>query len=206
MRARFTVGLTGGLASGKSTVAEWLEAAGLTVVDADDVVARLYLPGGEGAARVRELFGADLLKSDGSVDAQALARRVFAEPEARQRLEAAIHPLVGREFARVAERSPGIVVFEATLLVESGLAESLDLVVTVEADRAVRLDRAVHRGLDEAAAQARLDAQGDGAARRAGAHRVLRNEGTLPELRQQVDALIADVRELASIRDGDEHR
>lgn len=204
--ARFTVGLTGGLASGKSTVAEWLEAAGLTVVDADDVVARLYLPEGEGVERVRELFGAELLKPDGSVDGPALARRVFADSKARQRLEAAIHPLVGREFARVVERSPGIVVFEATLLVESGLAESLDLVVTVEADRAVRLDRAVHRGLDEADAQARLDAQGDGAARRAGAHRVLRNEGTLPELRQRVDALIADVRELASIRGGDRGR
>lgn len=202
--ARFTVGLTGGLASGKSTVAAWLEFAGFTVVDADDVVARLYLPGGEGTRRVRELFGAEVLRPDGGVDAPALARQVFADPEARRRLEEAIHPLVGHELVRIAERTSGIVVFEATLLVESGLAETLDLVVTVEADRAIRLDRAVHRGLDEADAQARLDAQGDGAVRRAGAHRVLRNEGTLPELRQQVDALVADVRELASIRDGDE--
>ncbi|MGH9379353.1 MAG: dephospho-CoA kinase [Thermoanaerobaculia bacterium] len=201
--ARFTVGLTGGLASGKSTVAEWLEAEGLTVVDADDIVARLYLPGGEGAERVRELFGADFLKPDGGVDAPALARRVFADTEARRRLEQAIHPLVGREFASIAERSSGIVVFEATLLVESGLAEALDLVVTVEADRAIRLDRAVHRGLDERQAEARLDAQGDGAVRRAGAHRVLRNDGTLPELRAQVDALIADARELASVRGND---
>jgi len=189
------VGLTGGLASGKSTVAAMLAAAGFRVVDADRLVAELYRPGGAGAAAVAGLFGPEALDAAGAVDRAAVAGRAFADSEARRRLEAAIHPLVRRRFAEIAAAAAEpVVVLEATLLVEAGYGPDFDLVVTVEADPEVRLARAVARGLDEAAARARLAAQGDGARRRAGAGRVIDNDGDLAALEAQVAALIAELR------------
>ncbi len=194
---RTLLGLTGGLASGKTTVAEWLRQAGFLVVDADRVVAELYRPGDQGAAAVRRLFGDAYLTADGAVDRPALAGKVFADPEARRRLEAAIHPLVRRRFAEIAGAATGVVVYEATLLVESGHSDHFDLVVSVEAPAERRLAWAVARGMDEAAARARLEAQGDGNRRRAGAGRVLANDGTLEDLRRKVDELIAELGEEA---------
>ncbi|HVT60873.1 MAG TPA: dephospho-CoA kinase [Thermoanaerobaculia bacterium] len=191
----FRVGLTGGLASGKSTVAGWLRDAGLEVVDADHLVAELYRPGQPGAAAAAALFGPGALDAQGAVDHAAVAARVFADGAARRALEQAIHPLVRRRFEEIASASGGeVVALEATLLVEAGYAPGFDLIVTVEADPATRLRRAVERGLPEAAARARLDAQGDGAQRRAAAHRLLDNGGDKAALRRQVDALIADLR------------
>lgn len=197
---RVRIGLTGGLASGKSTVARWLAEAGLTVVDADRLVARLYQPGEEGAERVAELFGRDYLDPRGAVRRQKLAARIFQDDDARRRLEAAVHPLVRRRFAALAAAAPGPAVLEATLLVEAGHAPDFDLVVSVEAGPEVRLRRAVARGLAEDEARARLAAQGDGAARRAAADRVLDNDGTLDELRRQVDGLVEEIRALAARR------
>ena len=191
--SRFLLGLTGGLASGKSTVARWLEEAGFLVVDADRVVAELYAPGGRGAAAVRELFGREVLTSEGAVDRPKVAERVFADDAARHRLEQAIHPLVRQHFREIAEAAEGVVVYEATLLVESGHSETFDLVVSIEAPEEKRLAWAMARGMDEASAKARLAAQGDGAKRRAGADRILRNEGSLQDLRQAVDELIAEL-------------
>jgi dephospho-CoA kinase len=188
------VGLTGGLASGKSTVARWLAEAGFTVVDADHLVAGLYEPGEPGARAVGQLFGERLLRADGGVDHERLAEVVFADPGARRQLEAAIHPLVRERFARLAESAGPVVVLEATLLVEAGYAPDFDYVVTVEADPELRLRRAVARGLAADSARARLAAQGDGAARRAAANRILGNDGDLLQLRQETDALIAQLR------------
>lgn len=199
--ASLRIGLTGGLASGKSTVARWLEEAGFRVVDADEIVASLYGPEAAGTRRVVELFGTEMLKPDGGVDHAKLAEHVFSDAAARRRLEIAIHPLVGEAFDHIAEATRGIVVLEATLLVESGLAPHFDIVVTIEADADTRRRRAVRRGLSEEAAAARLSAQGSGETRRQGAHRTIRNDGTIPELREQVNALIADLRELASIQE-----
>jgi len=247
----YRVGLTGGLASGKSTVAVWLRDDGFQVVDADRLVAELYRPGGPGAAAVQRRFGDGVMTPQGGVDHRALAARVFADPAARQALEQAIHPLVRRRFEEIAalpggggaeaatgaaaaatgsqpntapasEPPPGtataaeppaaalaaaagpappnppVVVLEATLLVEAGYGPGFDLIVTLEGNPQARLRRAVARGLDAAAAAARLAAQGDGARRRHGAHRVIDNDGTLAELRGQVDALIADIRRAAA--------
>ena len=127
------VGLTGGLASGKSTVARLLREAGFEVVDADRVVAELYRPGGAGTRALTTLFGPGLLKTDGSVDKARVAHLIFSDSAARQALEEAIHPLVRAHFARVAATATGPVVFEATRLVEAGYAPDFDLVVTVEA-------------------------------------------------------------------------
>jgi dephospho-CoA kinase len=233
----YRVGLTGGLASGKSTVAGWLRDAGLQVIDADRLVADLYRPGGAGAAAARRLFGDSILTPAGGVDHAALADRVFSDPRSREALEQAIHPLVRRRFEEIAaaetapptaetvapaaetastqpaaqarsraipgtQPAPLIVVLEATLLVEAGYGPGFDLIVTVEADPEVRLRRAVARGLDESAARARLAAQGDGARRRQGAGRVIVNDGTLEDLRRQVDALIADLRRAAGAKAG----
>lgn len=196
----FRVGLTGGIASGKSTVARLLAARGFRVVDADGLVAELYRPGGAGASAVADLLGPEVLDRTGAVDAAAVARRVFTDAEARRALEAAIHPLVRQRFAELAGDAEGVIVLEATLLVEAGHAPDFDLVVSVEADAETRFARAVERGGDPADARARLAAQGDGSLRRAGAHRLVLNNGTLEGLEAVVDHLADTIRELAAER------
>ena len=192
--SRFLLGLTGGLASGKSTVASWLREAGFLVVDADRIVAELYAPGGRGAAAVRELFGDEVLTGEGAVDHQAVAARVFSDAGARQRLQAAIHPLVRRRFQEIAAAADGVVVYEATLLVEAGRAGEFDCVLSVESSPEAQLERAIRRGMDEDSARRRLAAQGRGERRRAGADRILTNDSTLEDLRRQVDELIDELR------------
>lgn len=192
------VGLTGGLASGKSTVAGWLRDAGFLVVDADRLVAELHQPGGAGAAAVRDLFGPDYLNEQGGVDHVKVGALVFADPAARHALEKAIHPLVRQRFTELAEQTDEVAVLEATLLVEAGQAADFDLVVTVECDAETRLRRAIVRGgLSEEAARARLIAQGDGEQRRRASHRRIDNCDDLQHLRRQVDDLIEELRRLA---------
>lgn len=198
MTRALRVGLTGGLAGGKSTVAGWLRDAGFTVVDADRLVADLYRPGGQGTALVRQLFGPEAIDAEGGVDRAKVAARVFSDPEARHALEKAVHPLVRERFAEIAQGAQGVVVLEATLLVEAGYGPMFDFIVTVEADAETRLRRAVARGLDEASARARLVAQGDGKERKEAAHRVIDNCGGLPQLRRQVDELIEELSRMAA--------
>ena len=193
----FRVGLTGGLASGKSTVARRLAAAGLTVVDADRLVAELYRAGQPGAAAVADALGREFLTADGAVDKGAVARLVFSDRAALERLESAVHPLVAHRFAEIAAATEGVAVLEATKLVETGLDETLDFIVTVEAPAEVRLHRAIARGLSESAARARLAAQDDGTRRRERADVVIENGGNLRELARQTDALLARLRERA---------
>ncbi|MCH7665362.1 MAG: dephospho-CoA kinase [Acidobacteria bacterium] len=196
----FTVGLTGGIASGKSTVAGWLAESGFTVIDADDVVGRLYQSGQAGSDVVRALFGAATLDPTGAVDHARLAERVFSDSQALESLEERIHPLVRAQFAEAARRSEAPAVLEATLLVEAGYAPDFDLVVTVEAEAERRIERAVARGLSEAEARARFEAQADRGLRARAAHRVLQNDGSLEDLREQVDALIDWIRQIRQIR------
>ena len=192
------VGLTGGLAGGKSTVAGWLRDAGITVIDADRLVADLYRPGGEGVEAVRSLLGSEMIDAEGGVDRAKVAARVFADHEARRNLEKAVHPMVRRRFEEIAERSEGVVVLEATLLVEAGYGPLFDFIVTVEADAEARLRRAMARGMDEASARARLVAQGDGEERKNAAHRVIDNCRDLSSLRRQVDELIEELSRMAA--------
>jgi len=194
------VGLTGGLASGKSTVAGWLREAGFQVVDADKLVAELHQPGGEGAAAVRALFGAEMLNERGGVDHAKVAARVFKDPQARFALESAVHPLVRKKFEELAAKAAGVIVLEATLLVEAGYAPGFDLVITVEAPCEMRLERALAGGINEASARGRLLAQGDGEQRRSAAHRILDNSGDLDHLRRQADELTEELRRLAAER------
>jgi dephospho-CoA kinase len=192
------VGLTGGIASGKSTVSGWLRDEGFQVIDADRLVAELHQPGGEGATAVRDLFGAGMLDEHGGVDHAKVAARVFSDPAARKALEAAIHPLVKKRFAEIAAQAEGVVVLEATLLVEAGYAPLFDFIITVEAPCELRLERAIARGTNPETARARLLAQGDGDERREAAHRLIDNSGDVEHLRRQVDELIGELKRLAN--------
>lgn len=191
--ARRIVGLTGGLASGKSTVARRLAELGFAVVDADRLVRDLYVPGGRGATALAELLGPEVLDADGAVDRPAVAARIFSDDETRRRVEAAIHPLVRERLEEIAAETEGVLVYESAVLVSSGHADACDLVITVEAPEELRLRRAVERGMDEDDARARLAAQGDGSERRRVADLVIDNSGTLDDLLAQVDALAANL-------------
>jgi dephospho-CoA kinase len=143
-----SVGLTGGLASGKSTVARIFASLGATAIDADHVVARLYRPGQAGhEALVRE-YGREILQPDGEIDRPKLAGIAFASAEEAQRLNALIHPLVLDEEQRMIDAAgDGIVVVEATLLLEAGGRARYDEIVVVDVPPEVQLERAVARGM-----------------------------------------------------------
>ncbi len=194
MTGRLLVGLTGGLASGKSTVARLLAERGCLVVDADQLVAQLYQPGGAGAAAMAELLGPSALAADGSVDHAAVAARIFQEPALRRAVERRIHPLVREAFKARAAGARGIVVLEATLLVEAGFAPDFDVVVTVEADPAVRLERAIARGSSPEDAQRRLASQSPEEVRTSAADLVIRNDGSPIELEYAVEELLRGLR------------
>lgn len=201
MSPTLKVGLTGGMATGKSTVAQALREAGSTVIDADRLVADLYLPGGDGTAAVRELFGDEMITPEGGVDHSRLAREVFSNTQSRVRLESAIHPLVRRDFAVLIEEERGVVVLEATLLVEAGMAGEFDFVVSLEASPESQVQRAVARGLSEKAARVRLEAQmSSGAIRRSGADLLIWNDGSREELQSKIENLILELKAMTAAK------
>ena len=186
------VGLTGGIGAGKSTATARLAALGAVVIDADVLAREAVAPGTAGLAAVVRAFGAEVLAPDGSLDRAALAARVFADPAARQRLEAIVHPEVARRRAELVAAAPGdaVVVHDIPLLVEMGLTAGLDLVVVVDAAQEVRLRRLVEgRGLDEEQARSRIAAQAERAERLAIADVVLDGGGAVSQLQAQVDRL-----------------
>lgn len=189
------IGLTGGIASGKSTAAQRLVEHGAVLIDADAVVRELQAPGGAAIAPMLEAFGPEILQADGSLDRPALGQHVFADPAARQRLNAIIHPLVRERSEQLveqarAQRGPeAVIVRDIPLLVETGQAGQMDLVLVIEAPRAQRIRRMVQdRGMSAEDAAARIDAQASDEQRRAVADDVLVNDGTREQLLTQVDA------------------
>lgn len=186
------IGLTGGIGSGKSAVADLLAERGAVIIDADLLAREAVAPGSEGLARVVEEFGPDVLNPDGSLDRARLGGIVFADAAARARLNAIVHPRV-RELARLAEAAAepdAVVVHVIPLLVETGQSAGFDLVVVVDVDPAVQLHRVMRRdGLDEAAAAARIAAQASREQRLAAADLVIDNSGSVAELAGRVDAL-----------------
>ena len=189
-----TVGLTGGLGSGKSAVLDELIALGAVGIDADMVARDVVLPGTPGFDAVVAAFGPGVVASDGGLDRRRLASIVFADADARVRLEAIIHPLVRAETqARIAAAAPDAIVVNAVpLLVETGLAGAYDVVVVVQAPLAARLDRVLSsRGMSDGDARARIAVQASDADRAAIAWRVIENEGTLDDLRAEVARLWA---------------
>lgn len=189
------VGLTGGVASGKSEVARLLAAHGAAVLDADAIVERLYRPRGAGALAVAALFGPEVLTAEGAVDRGQLARRVLCDPPGRRRLEAAIHPLVRGEIARWfgeqehAPEHPIVAVVEAALLVETGSFRDYDLLVVVTAPLETRRARARAAGWDGERFERLASVQTSDTQREAVAHHLVRNEGDLTALQRAVEAL-----------------
>jgi dephospho-CoA kinase len=183
------IGLTGGIGSGKSTVSALLAARGAVIIDADRIAREVVEPGTPGLARIVEAFGDGVLAVDGSLDRAALAAVVFADPDARRRLDGIVHPLVRARATELAAATPpdSVVVNDVPLLVETGQASSYDLVLVVEADPATRVSRLVQRGLTAEDARARIAAQASDGQRRAVADVVLDNSGTPEQLAEQVD-------------------
>src|SRR4051812_40358727 len=188
------IGLTGGIGSGKSTVSQLLVQRGAVLIDADVLAREVVEPGTPGLAAVAEAFGEQVLAPDGSLDRPALAAVVFADPEARRRLDGIVHPLVRRRAAElVAAAAPdAVVVQDVPLLVETGQAASFDLVLVVAADLETRVARLMQRGLGEADARARIAAQASDEQRAAVADVVLDNSGSLEQLAAQVARFWAD--------------
>lgn len=188
------IGLTGGIGSGKSTVAALLAARGARIVDADRVAREVVEPGTPGLEAVAAAFGPGVLTPDGALDRPALAAVVFADPDARRRLDGIVHPLVRARAAELVAAAPpdAVVVQDVPLLVETGQAGSYDLVLVVEADLDTRVRRLVGRGLSEDDARARIAAQASDGQRRAVADVVLDNSGTVEELEVQVERFWAE--------------
>ena len=189
-----TVGLTGGLGSGKSAVLDELVALGAVGIDADLVARDVVLPGTPGFDAVVTAFGPGVVASDGGLDRGRLASIVFADAAKRARLEAIIHPLVRAETRRrIAAAAPDAIVVNAVpLLAETGLAGEYDVVVVVQAPLAARLDRVLSsRGMSDGDARARIAVQASDEERAAIAWWQIDNAGTLADLLVEVARLWA---------------
>lgn len=200
-----TVGLTGGIGSGKSAVTRLLAQHGAVIIDADLVAREVVEAGTPGLQRLVEEFGEQVLRPDGTLDRPALGARVFSDPAALARLNAIVHPLIGERTAELLEqaRSSGapVLVHDVPLLVENDLAAMYDVVVVVAADPQTQVDRLVHlRGMAEQEARQRIEAQAPLQDKLAAATHVIRNDGPLSELAPQVDELWRELTALAVSR------
>jgi len=189
------IGLTGGIASGKSVVAARLAEHGAVVVDADRIAREVVEPGSPALARIAEEFGDEVIASDGSLDRAALGALIFESPEKRAALNAITHPAVGIRskelFAAAAAADPdAIVVYDVPLLVEAGRVDEFDLIVVVNASTETRLNRMVElRGMTRDEAMHRLNSQATNTERLAVADVVIDSNGTLEQTLEQADAL-----------------
>ncbi|TMA56062.1 MAG: dephospho-CoA kinase [Deltaproteobacteria bacterium] len=187
------VGLTGGIGSGKSTVAAILAELGARVIDADRIGHEVYGPGTEGHASVVQAFGPRVVAPDGTIDRRALGAIVFHDPGALARLNAIVHPLIAAEIQRrvaAARAEPGAppIVIEAAILIEAGW-RFFDRIWAVIAPREAAFDRVVaDRGLSREDIERRMAAQATDEDRRRVAHLVIENDGTRGELRLRVEA------------------
>jgi dephospho-CoA kinase len=188
---RLRIGLTGGIASGKSTVAARLMERGVPVIDADDVARAVVAPGEPGYREVLKRFGTGILAVNGELDRRALRILVFADARRRRDLEAILHPLIRTEMERRATGAVGpYVVMAIPLLVEGRSRDRVDRILVLDVDEAVQLDRLVARdGGTPEEALAILSAQASRTERLAAADDVLVNSGTVQELQQAVDRL-----------------
>ncbi|MGH7921178.1 MAG: dephospho-CoA kinase [Candidatus Dormibacteraceae bacterium] len=193
-----TIGLTGGIGSGKSTVTALLRERGVTVLDADAAVRELQRRGGEGLRRLVDAFGPEILTADGELDRSALGRVVFSDQAARRRVEAILHPLVRRRLAEEQEaaerRGATVVVQDIPLLFESRNRASFDETILVYAPPEMQRRRLVElRGMRPADADARIESQMPMEEKRRLATHIIENTGSLEELRAAVDRVWGEV-------------
>ncbi|HWL90189.1 MAG TPA: dephospho-CoA kinase [Actinomycetota bacterium] len=191
------VGLTGGIGSGKSTIARLLERRGAAVIDADQLAREAVAKGTPGFERVVDAFGRGVVTVDGELDRPALAARIFSDPAQKATLEAIVHPEVARRFSDQVEAfraTDRIVVYVTPLLVELGLAPAFDVVVVVTASPHLRVSRvASDRGLSPDEVRGRLAVQATDEQRAEVADVLIDNDGSLAELEPQVDRLWRDL-------------
>lgn len=185
------VGLTGGIGSGKSTVAAEFARLGAHVVDADAIAASLLSPGGAGVAAVIEAFGPQVSAEDGGINRQALGSLVFSAPDQLAVLEEILHPLIAKasraELMSLPEGTVGV--YDVPLLTEKQLQDQFDVVVVVEAPFETRIARLADREMDRAESERRMAAQATDAERREIAHVIVDNRGDLNQLRTAVAEL-----------------
>lgn len=202
MGHRLRIGLTGGIASGKSTVAQRFMELGVPVIDADVAARDVVAPGKPGLAEVLKRFGSGVVTENGQLDRHALRDLIFREPGSRRDLEAILHPLIRADMEQSAELAVGpYVVMAIPLLVEGGSSDRVDRILVVDVDEAAQLQRVMERdGCTEQQARAILAAQASRSTRLAAASDVLLNIGTVTELRQAVDHLHERYLRLAEAR------
>lgn len=194
------IALTGGIASGKSTIARRLAAHGAVVVDADQIVRDVQGPGSPVLERIAEAFGPSVIGDDGALDRPALGAKVFGDPALLAQLNAIVHPAVRTESQRrfdeaLAADPDAVVVYDVPLLVEARVDDPWDLIVVAHAPAPVRLQRLVElRGMDEGAAQERIDAQVSDERRLAIADVVIDTAASLEHTLEQTDALWERIR------------
>lgn len=193
------IGLTGGIGSGKSTVAALLAEHGFPVVDADQLAREVVEPGQPALAELAEAFGQDVLHDDGSLNRPELAARAFVDKEHTELLNSITHPRIRQlreqRFRQAADAGADAVVYDMPLLVEQGVDKHMDLTVVVDVDVEERIRRLVStRGLTEEDARRRIAAQVDDAERLAAADVVIDNNGPVEALGEQVDQLSRVIR------------
>lgn len=203
------VGLTGGIATGKTTVANMLRGLGAHIIDLDEISHRIMAPGSDAAREIERVFGKGVIKSDGSVDRGALGEIVFSDPEARKALEDIVHPKVWEEERRIidciAHKDPHcIVVVDVPLLMELNLEHLFDEVIVVYAPRRVQKERLMERnGFTEQQAEARLRAQMDIEEKRLRAKWIVDNSGALEKTEEQIRKIWCVLR--ACVKDKENH-
>ena len=183
------VGLTGGVASGKSTVSTMLAELGAIVIDSDALAREVVLPGTPGLAAVVEAFGPEILTEDGTLNRPALGAIVFNDEEKRRVLEGILHPLIGERSAALANSAgpDDLVVHDIPLLAEAGIADTFDAVIVVDVPVDVQIDRMLRdRGWTQEDAESRIAAQASREDRLAVATYVIENTGSLDDLRARV--------------------
>jgi len=202
MARKLRIGLTGGIASGKSTVSKFFADLGVPVIDADEVSRLVVQPGSAGLARIEHRFGSGVLDGDGSLNRRALRALIFEDSAARRDLEAILHPLIRGEMDALSERTGGeYQIFAIPLLVEAGPSDRVDRVLVVDADEESQVRRVMARDqIPEQQARAILAAQAARAARLAAADDVISNSGSVADLRQSVAKLHAKYLRLAQSR------
>jgi dephospho-CoA kinase len=186
------VGLTGGIASGKSTVSAMLAELGAEVIDADHIARQVVMPGTPAWCKIREHFGPGVLHPDGQLDRQALADIVFADKSKLALLNEITHPAI---FARIADRLEAhhdqdvVVILDAALLIEAGLAEGVDVVIVIHSPREIQVERLAAKGVGQTDARNRIASQLEPEKRLARADIVIDNSGSLEDLGRQVDKI-----------------
>lgn len=190
------IGLTGGIGSGKTTVARMLGDRGFYVVDADAIARDIVAPGSPALQELSESFGSGILLPDGSLNRGELAARAFVDKEHTALLNSITHPRIQEETQKRIAEAPGDVIYDMPLLVDNDLHHDMDLVIVVDVDPETRVKRLAGRGIGEEDARRRIAAQIPDEVRRAAADIIIDNNGSVEDLLPQVEAAIARINEL----------